>query len=305
MVDPDLCAADAACLAAVGDKGVLNPFSPYGGISDAEIDYLMAKSLKSQSWGRMMGLQAVLSGDLEAVDFGSGSLGWAAGFEHRTEKGEFKPDEFLGEGLTTGGANDPQSGQFTVDEVYAEFNLPLTDDLTLDASVRYSDYDTVGDTTNFKIGADYVLSDWAKFRSGYATGFRAPNISEINQKETTNNPVVEPYCEFSDIRSDITDTIRSNCQALVGSGDSSTELGFAYQGSVVEKAPDGLKLKPEESTTFTFGTILTPVENLNISVDYWAIEVDNYIDIPNYNDLSYNCLNSEGLSAPSCAVFND
>ncbi|GAA0816701.1 TonB-dependent receptor [Colwellia asteriadis] len=304
MVDPALCAAEAECLAAVGSDG-FNPFADYGSITDAELGYLMANSLKNLSWGRMMLFQAGLNGELESVDFGSGALGWAAGFEHRYEQGRFSPDEFMAEGLTTSGASPAQTGDFTVDEVYFEVNMPVTDSLIVDASARYSDYSTVGDTTNFKIGVDYQALDWAKVRGGFATGFRAPNISELNQVEVANNPVVEPWCEFLDRRSDVTDTMRANCIAQGADPTDDSELGFAYQASVSERAPAQGTLKPEESETFTLGVVLTPLENLNISFDYWDISIDNLIGIPSYNDLSYACLNSPNLSADACSVFRD
>lgn len=303
MVDPALCAAESECVAAGGLS--FNPFADYGSITDDQLGYLMANSLKNLSWGRMMLFQAGLNGELESIDFGSGSLGWAAGFEHRSEKGRFTPDEFAAEGLTTSGANPPQVGSFTVDEIYLELNMPITDELIADASVRYSDYDTVGDTTNFKIGIDYQFADWGKLRSGFATGFRAPNITEINQVEQANNPVVEPWCEFLDRRTDVTATIRENCLAIGADPTDASELAFAYQASVTEKAPPKGSLKPEESETFTFGMVFEPVEDLSISVDYWSIEIDEMIGIPSYNDLSYACLDSPNMSADACEVFRD
>lgn len=209
MVDPAQCNANDACTAAVGADG-FNPFAPYGTITDDELGFLMANSLKNLSWGRMMLFQAGLSGEVESVDFGAGSLGWAAGYEHRMENGRFSPDEFMAEGLTTSGASPAQEGSFKVDELYVEVNMPLTESLNLDASLRYSDYDTVGDTTNFKIGADYQVLDWAKLRGGFSTGFRAPNITEINQVEEADNPVVENWCEFMDRRTDITEIGRAH-----------------------------------------------------------------------------------------------
>ncbi len=304
MVDPALCAADTACSAAVGADG-FNPFAPFGTITDDELSYLMANSLKNLSWGRMMLFQAGVNGELESVDFGSGALAWAGGFEHRMEKGRFSPDEFMAEGLTTSGASPAQEGSFTVDEFYLEVNLPINDDLTVDASVRYSDYDTVGDTTNFKLGAAYQASDWLKFRSGYATGFRAPNITEINQVEAADNPVVEPWCEFMDRRSDLTQTMRDNCIALGVPTDDSSELGYAYQASVTEKAPVKGTLEAEESKTITFGSVVSPIYGLSVSFDYWDIEIDNLIGVPRYNDLSRSCLDSVDLSSAACGVFLD
>ena len=64
----------------------------------------------------------------------------AIGFEHRKEEGGFEPDAFIAAGLSSGNAASPVSGEFEVDELYAELAIPVVQGLDLSASVRYSDY---------------------------------------------------------------------------------------------------------------------------------------------------------------------
>ena len=304
-VTPSLCNANTACAAA----GVLNPFAPFGSITDAQLEFLMASSLKNTSTGELEMYQAGLSGETE-FEFDGGAVGWAAGFETRSEKGTFTPDEFAAAGLTTGGASDPQSGSFRVDEFYAETALPVLENLTIDLSARSSSYDTsAGDTTIFKIGVDWGITDGIRLRSGYGTGFRAPNISELNQDSTTEFPIMEALCEFSDRRNDLTATQLENCTNLLGDPDlqgADGEYGFAWQSAYTTSAP-ATPLTPEESTNFTMGLVFDDVfvEGLHASVDYWQIEVDNYIGSPNLNDIFGQCLNTAGLTGSACAAFED
>ncbi|MCL1036672.1 TonB-dependent receptor [Shewanella submarina] len=302
IVNESLCQADSACAAV----GTLDPFSDFGAITPEQMAYLSANSLKDFSYGDLRHWIATLSGDtFEYFELPGGSVGWALGYEYRKEEGEFIPDEFSSEGLTTGGASDPQQGGFSVDEIYFETYLPVLDSLSFEAAVRYSDYDTSAgvkfDSTNYEIGFDWRPLDFMRFRGGYSTGFRAPNISELNQAQSTGFPQVDNICEFASIRGDLTATQLANCNADGYTG----ELGFAWQAGYTTLAPE-VPLKPEESKSYTVGTVINipGFDNLNVSVDYWNIEIDELIGSTDYQLLFNSCMDSVGYSAPSCAAFD-
>lgn len=299
-VDPVACAADADCTAA---GGVLNPFGPFGSITADQMAYLSTGSLKDQKYGRMNMFAASLGGEM--FELSGGTAGWAVGYEKRYERGFFKPDEFSAGGLTTGGASDPLEGAFSVGELYAEVYLPVLDNLNIDVSTRFSDYDnSAGSSTTYKIGLDYAVNEMVRIRSGYSTGFRAPNIPELNREDDTGFPIVEPICEFADRRlaaGAMTQTAYDNCIAMGVDPTDAGEYGFAWQ-SAYTTASTG-DLEPEESTTFTIGAVVTPLEGLSFSIDYWDIEIENVIDTDDFNDLMSACINSVGLSAPACAAF--
>jgi iron complex outermembrane receptor protein len=300
-VDPEACAADDAC------PGTLNPFADYGGISAEQMDFLTTGSLKDVYNGTMELFAANLSGD--AMELSGGAIGWSIGYEHRNEQGSFSPDEFLAAGLTTGGANDPLSGGFSVDELYGEVYLPVTDTLDVSASARYSDYDTsAGESVTYKIGVDYSVMEDLRVRASYSTGFRAPNISELNAGQETDFPVIVSVCEFGDAKlanGDITQTIFDNCGALGIDTTNAGEFGFAWQSLYTTSAPTE-DLEPEESTSYNVGLVLTPaaVEGLAVSLDYWNIEIDNVIGSPDMNDLYRTCMSSENLSSIACDTFD-
>lgn len=305
-VDPVACAGNAECAAA----GVLNPFSEFGGISPEQMSFLTTGSLKDIYKSEMDMVALNLSGDL--MELSGGMAGWAFGYEHRKETGSYSPDEFKASGLTTGGASDPLSGGFSVDEVYGEVYLPFTETFSTSASVRYSDYDTsAGDSTTFKIGANWQVVDSVRLRATYSTGFRAPNISELNSGEQTDFPIVISLCEFGDYaiaNGLISQTVYDNCQALGVDTTPGGEWGFAWQSLVTASAPvPGVdqELEPEESESINLGFVFTPesIPGLQMSVEYWAIEVDDLIEVPDMNDLYQACMNSVNLSSPACGTF--
>ncbi|MAZ87779.1 MAG: hypothetical protein CL693_09035 [Cellvibrionaceae bacterium] len=307
-VDPVACAANATCAAA----GVLDPFSEFGGISAAQMDFLTTGGLKDVYGSKMEMFALNLSGDL--FEMSGGTAGWAVGFEHRRESGYFRGDEFKSSGLTTSGASDPVDGKYSVDEVFGEVYLPITDTFNANASFRYSDYDnSAGESTTFKLGADWAVVEDLRLRATYATGFRAPNIAELTQAEQTDFPVTISLCEFGDralAAGEISQTVHDNCTAMGIPTDDSGEFGFPWQTTVTASAPvAGVdpELEPEESTSINFGFVYTPsfLEGLQVSVDYWEIEVDDVIDVPDANDLYRTCMNSVNLSSPACSVYSD
>lgn len=316
LVDPDACAADAACAEAT-DGNPFNPFAPYGSLNQQHFDYLMANSLKDWFSSRMELWQFNLSGDTSgSVELPGGPIGWAFGAEKRSESAVFSPDEFLAEGLTTSGAADPLEGGYNVKELYGELYFPILDNLSFETSARYSAYGTpddtpdAGTTFNYKFGLNYAPIEDVRIRASYSTGFRAPNISELYSGNTTGFPVIESLCEFADRRDDINDVVRANCQSLIDdAGFDFTgpdgEFGFAWQSGYTQFAPE--HLDPEKSKSLTVGAVFTPtaLPGLQVSVDYWKIKIDNFIGAAPLNDLFRNCLESEGMTAPSCNTFDD
>ena len=292
-VDPVACAANSAC------PGVLNPFGEFGSITPEQMSFLTAGSLKDQSGADFEMISWVVSNDM-----------FAFGVEKRQEFGYFKPDEFSAEGLITGGASAPLRGGFSVTEAFGEYLAKVSDELTVDMSVRYSDYDTVGDTTNFKIGADYVLSEDVRLRASYGTGFRAPNVSELNTDASTTFPVIDLPCELGDRRlaaGAISQTIHSNCQALGYDTSDAGEYGFAWQ-SYHEYYADG-QLAPEESTNLAFGAVIDSdmLGGVQMSVDYFNIEIEKVIALPIANLIFLDCLSQTTMdfSKGSCGLFID
>ena len=68
---------------------------------------------------------------------------------------------------------------YDVNEVYAEFSVPLLETLDLSAAVRWSDYSTFGSETTGKLGLRWQPIEALAFRGTYSKGFRAPNLGEL------------------------------------------------------------------------------------------------------------------------------
>ena len=71
--------------------------------------------------------------------------------------------------------------------LYADLEADITDAFTMQAAVRWEDYDLFGTTTNWKVGALYKLSDSMRLRGTYSTGFHAPSAGQANVVNTTTS----------------------------------------------------------------------------------------------------------------------
>jgi iron complex outermembrane receptor protein len=73
--------------------------------------------------------------------------------------------------------------------LYVDLEADVTDALTLQGAVRYEDYDAFGDTTDYKIGALYRVTDNFRLRGTVSTGFHAPTAGQANVTNVTTQNV--------------------------------------------------------------------------------------------------------------------
>ncbi len=64
--------------------------------------------------------------------------------------------------------------------VYLDVEADLFDRLTLQGAARYEDTKSFGDTTTWKIGALYKITEELRVRSTYSTGFHVPTAGQAN-----------------------------------------------------------------------------------------------------------------------------
>lgn len=261
-----------------------NPLSPAGGVTQEMLDYLLFTA-QDAFQGRSESFTANISGEI--VELPGGMMGFAAGVESRKESGFDRPDAFVAAGFTSGNSRQPTSGAYDLDEIYAELLIPVLADVTgadlLEFSLasRYSDYSNFGDTTNSKAGFKWKPVESLLVRGNWAEGFRAPPISTLFGGQS------DSFISFGDICSEDfsgrTATIAANCAAAGAPAGfiQQTNAGFGYDGQTLYPFQVGgnPNVGPEESVSKTLGLVFSPsfVEGLNLSLDWWSIEIENAI----------------------------
>jgi iron complex outermembrane receptor protein len=199
----------------------------------------------------------VKAGGTVPINWGAGDVGVALGAEFRSEEIEDMSDPFSEGGYIVSSGGSSGSGSREAWAAYAELGipvlgedlkLPLVEQLQLQVAGRYEDYSDFGDTTKPKIGLKWKVSDQLMFRGTYAQGFRAPSLVELFQGRSTS------YDE------------------LIDSARNETTV---YQYRIVRGGnPD---LDPEESESWTLGTVIEPLERLTLYADWFRIKQDGKI----------------------------
>ena len=226
----------------------------------------------------------------------AGPLRAAVGAEHRNEFAQDTPDELVQEGW---GPNQsgPTGGGYNVKSTYIEFNAPILKDLpgvealTLSPSSRYDKYDTFGSAVTWKMGLDWQVHEAARVRGYYATGFRAPSVSELFAGQGLSDLTADGdpcdtraagYNGNSNVGKGVL-TAGSTCSLAVANGaavtnfNSPTNNQTAQQQQVLQGGNP--KLNPEKAFQYGFGVVLTPpwAEGLTGSIDYYNVRIDNTI----------------------------
>ncbi len=238
-------------------------------VSSDMLDYISFEA-HDQGFNEHQIISASVFGDL--FELPAGPVGVAFGVEHRSVSGADLPDALISLGITSGTTRKKTEGSYEVDEIYVETNVPIINDvpgikmLSIDGALRYSDYNTFGDTTNYKLGIKYMPTEDVIVRASSSSAFRAPTIPELFLGASDNSPTVVDPCSTNPGSFCIADGVPAAGFEPIGDQLSSTRGGNAT-------------LTPEEADTLTVGIVYSPqfVEGLSITVDYWSTEITNAI----------------------------
>ncbi|MDA7788301.1 TonB-dependent receptor [Gammaproteobacteria bacterium] len=170
-------------------------------------------------------------------------------------------------------------GEKEVKSLFLEFSIPVTDKINAQLATRHESFSDTKSTTVGKFAVGYDYSNWLKFRASASTSFRSPNIVQINQKEVVRTgsryDALMQYGNY--IENNKTDISTSTGNAF---------LGDYYVSNSLRYASGAENLAPEESTNTSIGFVMTPIDNLVITYDIWAIEKENTIGLFGRNNQS-------------------
>jgi iron complex outermembrane receptor protein len=158
------------------------------------------------------------------VQAAGGSVGWAAGVQVRRESYKVEPSVLTDLDLTPGpGGTGPYSflaGTTSADEdqtifaIFGELQIPLADNVDIQAAVRYEDYGgDIGSTFDPKVAAKWTISDNFALRGSAQTSFKGPTLNQLGgvgtslqfvapasafkAVDTFGNPDLKPESAFS------------------------------------------------------------------------------------------------------------
>ena len=229
-------------------------------------------------------------------DLPGGTVAFATGVEYREEKGSEIPDAAVQAGVTTSNRILPTDGDWDVTEGYLEISAPIMEWLTIDGAVRYGDYSTVGGQTNWSLGFDAPITDWARFRGTYSDAVRAPNVSDLFSGAGENFATVTDVCDGT--TNATTGVAAENCRSVPAIQQRIDDTGSFTLTQVEKQATGGFDggnpdADEETADTWTLGFVLTPtwepLRNLQVAVDYYDIELNDVLALTLRSDVVTNC----------------
>lgn len=268
----------------------LNVFGGPAGFTQEMFDYI-AVNPKNVAKSDMLSYTANVTGDL--FELPAGALAFALGVEHREETGSSEPDPLTALGLVLGDNPFlPTFGKTSVDEAYAELQIPLLRDvafaksLELSLAARYSDYNTFGGTTNPKFSLRWQPFDDLLIRGAYGKGFRAPSIGELFAGQGSGRPAAQDPCSATSTAFQQNADVRARCAA------DGVPAGYVASSSQTRATGGGNPdLNPELSTQRTLGFVYSPswATGLDFSVDWYKIEISNAIGASGAQTILNDC----------------
>jgi iron complex outermembrane receptor protein len=148
------------------------------------------------------------------------------------------------------GFKPSQAGEYTRRNyaAYVDIEAPFTDNFLMGLALRFEDYDSFGTTTNYKVMAQYHVTEDLNVRGSVSSGFRAPTVGQAN---------------VSNVQTNLSDGVLRDSALLPPTNPVAVQLG-------------GTELEPEESQSYTFGAVYT-VGALFLTADYYNIQVEDRI----------------------------
>ncbi|PKB19155.1 iron complex outermembrane receptor protein [Novosphingobium kunmingense] len=175
-----------------------------------------------------------------------------------------------GQGFSTSSNGFPgfapnSAGSWTEDNkaAYLDVEADLVEALTVQGAVRYESTKSFGDTTTWKLGALYKLTEALRVRGTYSTGFHVPTAGQAN--------VINVTTQFSNGALQDEGTFPLSSAPGVIAAD--------YIADTVANGGLGLPrptLGPEKSKSFTAG-LAGDFGDISFTLDYFNIKLENRI----------------------------
>lgn len=195
-----------------------------------------------------------------------GPLALAAGFQFFQKRLNDPPFPSVQAGLQEDNAIYAVGSQSAA-SAFLELDAVPLEQLELNGAVRYDHYNTYGGSTTPKFGIKYTPWEPLAVRATWGKGFRAPSIAESSQSGGVGGAGSVPDPVLCPHPANITaaGNFPSQCSVAL--------LGYDFANP---------NLRAVTSTDLTAGLLIQPVKSLNVSIDYYRINLQNDI-ISAYN----------------------
>jgi iron complex outermembrane recepter protein len=149
-------------------------------------------------------------------------------------------------GFAPGDATDRHRNNFSL---YADAETNLSEKVLTEVAARFEDYSDFGSNVSFKGSVRYQPSRRVTLRAAASTGFRAPGLSQVSFSKVVTNVI----------------------------GGEFIDVGLFPADNPAAQALGAVPLKEETAYNLSAGVVLTPVDNLTVTADYFHIRINDQI----------------------------
>jgi iron complex outermembrane receptor protein len=132
--------------------------------------------------------------------------------------------------------------------LYLDVEAQYTEKFLMGYALRFEDYSTFGNTTNYKVTAQYSMTDDFSLRASVSSGFRAPTVGQAN---------------YSNVQTSLDGGVLVDSALLPATNPIAIQLGAS-------------ELTPEESNSMAFGAVWD-INGFFFTLDYYNIEVTDRV----------------------------
>jgi iron complex outermembrane receptor protein len=243
-----------------------------------------------------------------AVHLPAGPLGVSGGVEYRKESQKVIQDDLGLEGDLFNTYSPSSYANFHVKEAFAEAVVPILKDmpfakaLEVEAAIRYSDYSSIGNTTAWKLAAQWAPTEDVRFRVTRSKSVRAPNLTELYSPGVTGT-FGGYYDPCSNVYVNAGSSHRAaNCAALGVPANYIDPLSAEGRASIVAGNPN---LTAETAKSWTVGMVLTPrfAPHFTWTVDWWDIDIASAINTLPVQQIINGCVDGATLNTGLCSLI--
>jgi iron complex outermembrane receptor protein len=132
---------------------------------------------------------------------------------------------------------------------YGDFETNLTPQLLVNGAARFEDYSDFGSLVTGKFAGRFQPDKHVTFRAAASTGFRAPGLSQMHFSKVVTNYI----------------------------GGSPVDVGVFPVGHPAARALGAKDLKPEKSVNLSAGIVVSPVDEITVTLDAYRIDLKDRI----------------------------
>ncbi len=248
------------------EQGQYNPLDP-------NRDPSVAKAAAYQTFGVTIGqldqIDALVSGEL--VKTSSGTVQLAVGTTYLNDYFMSSNDTLSTNGEVAGSSGSNGEGRRTVKSLYAETSFPLgSKHVEGNVAARSDSYSDVGKALSPQASVKWTLTPAWMLRTTFGKGFRAPSLQALNDSGGYGYP------SFIDT---------SYCRKMQAAHDSA---GIANNCTQVQYQVNSVKsdnLKPEKTDSVSFGTVGSPLDQLDFGINFWYTAIKERIAVASDRNL--------------------